>query len=76
MRKFDEKRFDKYVDKKIENYDEERKMSLLPQFYPSRHVIRRMAKHLKDHIKTKYPHLVEGGMVVCQRKVKKKSKLG
>ena len=61
MKKFDEKRFDRYIDKKIENYEEERRMSLLPQFYPSKAVIRRMGKSLKNHIKAKYPHLVKGG---------------
>ena len=61
MKKFDEKRFDAYIEKKMDNYDEDRKMSLFPQFYPSKCVLRRMANHLKEHIKTKYPHLVKGG---------------
>lgn len=61
MKKFDEKRFNKYTERKIENYEEERRISLFPQFYPSRAVIRRLANSLKAHIKTKYPHLVKGG---------------
>lgn len=42
MKKFDEGRFDKYIEKKIENYEEERKSSSFPQFYPSKAAIRRM----------------------------------